>query len=643
MFISDLINKSAQERDKSMAKIIVFVPSSRMLKQAEDLIREHHIEARAISTDSEHILGILKKERERGAMVAVARGNHAHLIKENTDMPLSEMCLSGQELMVLVHKAMSLCENKQDLIALVGFYNMFTDIEPIARVLGVNTHIYYASGSKAVEDTVRQAHRDGAKVIIGGEIAMKCAQEMGMKTLFLDSTKESLWTAIMQAKRICFGIESEQRKAQEIMSLINYSFDAVLRLDQDGVIRIANGNAEIAFHMPAGQLAGRYILDLLKVPEDSPLKKALLERRNAYSSVVLIGEEEYAVNLAALHEDGVYAGAILSMQRFRRMDSLKEDAWIRDAAKKQRAVRTLGEYTYASEAMKQLKEDAQIIAPYDLPVLITGAHGTNRARLAEAIHNAGKRPDKPFVRMDMSIMPAQLQEQNLTITGGQNRQVTPLEMAMSGTVLVENIEMLSDAAQVLLLYICRNRWILGANGQPAFPVSCRIMATAGEGLAKAVEQGRFSRSLFLELSRITLRIPSLDEREKDLRQIISEQMDHFTRRHGKQVKLRGDALSAMLSYEWIYDEGEVADMVEKIVLFAADAEIGRELVERVMMYRMPVEKEEAPVSRVYVQGEEEEEIRQALSAYRGNRSQVADALGMSKTTLWRKMKKYRLI
>jgi len=626
-----------------MAKIIVFVPSSRMLNQAEDLIRERHIEARAISTDSEHILGILEKERERGAMVAVARGNHAHLIKENTDMPLSEMCLSGQELMVLVHKAMSLCESKSDLIALVGFYNMFTDIEPIARVLDVNARIYYASGSKAVEATVHQAHKDGAKVVIGGEMAMRCAQTLGLKALFLDSTRESLMTAIMQAKRICYGIESEQRKAQEITSLMNYSFDAVLRLDKDGIVRIANGNAEIAFHMPAGQLSGRYILDLLKVPEDSPLKKALLERRNAYSSMVLIGDEEYVVNLAALHEGGVYAGAILSMQRFGRMNSLREDAWLRDAAKKQRAVRTLSEYAYTSEAMKRLKEDAQKVAPYDLPVLITGAHGTDRARLAEAIHNAGKRPDKPFIRMDMSIMPGALQEQNLTIIGGQNRPVTPLEMAMTGTVLIENVEMLSSAAQVLLLYICRNHWILGANGQPAFPVSCRIMTTAGEGLVKAVEQGTFSLPLFLELARVTLRIPSLSEREKDIRQIISEQMDHFTRKYRKQVKLRGDALDTLLSYQWIYDEGEVADLVEKIVLFAADAEIGRELVERVMAYRIYVDKTHAIAADEQTLENEAEEIRQALANYRGNRGQVAEALGMSKTTLWRKMKKYKLI
>ena len=626
-----------------MAKIIVFVPSSRMLKQAEDIIRERHIDARAISTDSEHVLGILEKERERGAMVAVARGNHAHLIKANTDMPLSEMCLSGQELMVLVHKAMSLCENKKDLIALVGFYNMFTDIEPITRVLGANAHIYYASGSKAVESTVRRACEDGAKVIIGGEMAMKCAQELGLKVLFLDSTHESLMTAIAQAKRICYGIESEQRKSQEIMSLMNYSFDAVLRLDQDGIVRIANGNAEIAFHLPAGQLSGRYILDLLKVPEDSPLKKALLERKNAYSSMVTIGEEEYVVNLASMYEEGTYVGALLSMQRFMRMNSFREDAWVRDAAKKYRAEKTIGEYTYASQCMRQLKEDVLNIAPYDLPVLITGAHGTNRARLAEAIHNAGRNPKKPFVRMDMSIMPAAMQEQNLTITGGQNRAITPLEMAMTGTVLIENVELLSEVAQVLLLHICRNRWILGANGQPAFPVSCRIMATAGEELGRAVEQGKFSRLLFLELSRIMLRIPSLHEREKDLKQIIGEQLDHFGRKYGKRVRLQPDALSILLSHNWQYDEGEVADIIEKIVLFAANDEIGRELVERVMAYRLVSKREMAESVNVHMQGEEEEEIRQALADFRGNRALVAQKMGMSKTTLWRKMRKYKLI
>ena len=626
-----------------MAKIIVFVPESNMISQAEDIIQEKQLDAKVIFTDSDHILSILRSERARGALVAVARGNQAHLIKENSDIPLSEIVITGQELALLISKAKSLCESPEDSIALIGFYSMFSDVKPIAKALQANVKVYYAANSNAVNGMVQQAYDEGAKLIIGGEKAISYAKKLGVRTLFLNPMKESISAAIMMGKRICYGIENEQKKTSEFMSLMDYTFDAVIRLDRDGIVNMVNANAELAFHMPSNMLIGRFIFDMIEQGEESIIKRAVLERREVHATILRIAGKEYIANLAMLGGAEHLEGFILSMQSFNHVDSADLSVGAEVAAASNPAVRKLAEYNYPSEKIHQLCEDAGNIAGYDLPVLITGHFGTDKVRLAECIHNASPRSGKPFIRLDLASVPSDLQQTMMSVVSGARHQKTAFESALSGTVLIENIELLTPQVQPYLMYILKKGWVLDANIQPAFPVNCRIIATTNVPLNDISMQGKFSAELYNELSRISLYVPSLSERSEDIDALIDEKMVEMGQKYKRMIQLNREQRNLLKTCSWQGDELELTQFIEKLVMLAVDHEVDEALILRVKRYTNMVEDAETQTEGTDEPEGEMAELMSLIDQYHGNREQIANALGISKTTLWRKLKKYGLI
>lgn len=633
-----------------MAKIIALLPNAHMLAQAEAVIRKDNMDAAAVITDSEHVLDVLKTAEGQGALVAVARGNHAHLIKESTNIPLAEIRLNGQEIASLIHRAKLLLEpsegDERPLIALVGFYNMFTAHEPLAKILNANVRVYYAMDSHSITQTVDAACADGAKVVVGGEIAISRAEANGVRSLFLDSMEGSVSDALMTARRILFAIELEKQMTDEFMSLLNYSFDAIVKLNAAGEILIANYMTEKAFHTPAKELIGRNINTLIEIRPGSPLASAFSGRKNAFSAVVQIAKEEYVANLAALTKNGAFEGFILSMQEFRHIDAMEEEIRANRSLRENVARRTLDEYNYPSELMRQLKADAAVVAQYDLPLLITGVYGTDKCRIAESIHNAGIRHKRPFVRLDLSTLPSAVRAAQLMAAspmetaGGERRVKTAVELAYGGTLLIENAELLEGDAQVQLLSILKDNWVQYPDGRRAFSVNARVICTTDVDLERRAYDGGFSLPLYTHMARTTLRVPSLAERAEDMNTLISELVEKHSARYKKYVRLQAKARAALASSPWRDDEMGLNNFLEKTVLYASANEVDADFVRRLMPERA---EGAAPVRpSPIVDSTEEAELLSVMQTYHGNRALMARALDISKTTLWRRMKKYNM-
>lgn len=619
------------------------MPTKAMLEQAEKLIREFDLDAVARLTDSEHVLSMLEEEEAKGALVAVARGNHAHIIKEKAGIPIAEIRLTGQELALLIRQAQRMCGHKNALIALVGFFNMFSDPEPIAQVLEANVRTYYAESSAAIPSIVECARRDGAEIIIGGKMAIEYAQGINMKAVFLDAASNSIRDAIFVARRILYGIEIERHKTTEFMALFNSSFDAIVKLDTQGQILIANYMAEKAFHMPMSKLIGGNIHSYMELGSESPLYRALNERKRIFAAIAKIGSNKYVANLATLENNGAFDGFILSLQEFERIDAMEEEIRVNRYMNEKRAHHTLREYTYPSECMRRLKDEAAAVAQYEMPILITGEYGTDKERLAESIHNAGVRRNQSFERLDLAMLTPAMQEKKLYASSGGAKMKSPFESAHMGTLLIENIDLLCSGAQLQLLNILKEKWLLNEDGSSALPVNCRIICTASEQLRLMAESGSFSRALYMEIARITLYMPSLSERKTDIDQMIDEYISQYSSKYKKFVSITPEAKARLISYPWPTNDLGFSYFLEKLVLFSENNTVDEADVIHMMDRQDPDSRKKSTRVPVIVANEEEARLIAALETYYGDRTRMAAALGISKTTLWRRLKKYRLL
>ena len=628
-----------------MSKLIIATPNTVMFNQAVEVIENAGLDAKVLLVSSQNVLETVARERENGATVVVARGNHAHLIKTHTDMPLIEIVLSGQELAVLIEQAAAVAGKPRPKIALIGFRYMFSDPEPFARILGVDVSIYYASSTEGIPETVEQIQTDGADVIIGGEIALQHAERIGLKSVFLGSSKASMLTAISMAGRVLYGIEMEQRRSLEFMSLLDYSFDVILKLDALGNIQIANYMAEKTFKRRASDLIGKNIAELLEVSEGNQLSDALSQNKNAYSIIVRSKDDAFVANVASIVVQELSEGYILSMQEFGRIDELEEQVRTDRVHKASRATATFGAMKTNADAMKEVYQEAAQYAQYDRAVLITGVFGTEKSEMAQCIHNASMRRKNPFVSINLTGLTEQMQLARFSGVQGEREVRSVFEMAHTGTLYIEHVDLLSAHAQLQLLSVLREGYLVRADARPVLPVNVRLICATNKDLYELVSRGVFLEALYLSITQLEVKLPSLGQRIEDMPVLIERFIHRFSEKYKKYVYLQPEAQALIHAQPWEMDVMQLELFIEKLVILAKDKHLDAAFVQKYLPKPKPIPQstteavQPAKVPPVYY-SKEHEQIVDALRTNKGNRMKTAQALGMSKSTLWRKMKKH---
>ena len=305
-----------------MSKLIIAVPNQSMYDQAREVLTEEQMQADVLITSSQSVVADVRAVQAGQDAVVIARGYHAYLLRHQTDIPLVDIVLSGQEIALLAQRAVGLCKKTNPQIAFIGFHSMFSDPAPFAQMLHADLRVYLAHDPSSIPETVDMALSEGADVIVGGELALEHARRQGAVSLFLSSTKESLIMALRTARRVQYGMSMEKNRTQEFSALFDHSFDAILKLDRAGCVLLANSMAEKAFRLPAHLLVDRPLTDLLDLGPGDALSTAISERRDVYAAVVRTKGEDYVANLAVLHAEEGTEGFLLSLQAFKQIDEL---------------------------------------------------------------------------------------------------------------------------------------------------------------------------------------------------------------------------------------------------------------------------------------------------------------------------------
>ena len=624
-----------------MSKIVIVVPNQMMVSQAENAAHALGVDATILLESSHTVVESVKREREKGAAIAIARGNHANLLLNETDIPLIEIVLSGQNMALLFAEAKKLCGDiPQPKIALVGFRNMFGDVSTLSQVLSIRVDTYFASRSDELPGAVEQAVAAGADIIIGGEITMEHARKLGVRHLFLHSTQDSIETAITTAKRMLYAIELEKHNAAEFASLVNYSFDAVLKLDASGSIAVANYMAEKIFRCTGDALHGRNIAELIDLSSPvHPINAAMREKRSAYAIAVMAGKQALIANLASINVDSENVGFILSLQEFKKIEELEEQVRKERYSKGYVATQTFDHICSESPAMNEVKETAMKYARYDLPVLLMGDVGVGKRALAECIHNASLRKRSPFVAVDCGGLSAQMQQTQF-MGAPDGRTKGAFEIAHTGTLLIEHVALLDEYCQYQLLNVLKHGCLAGLDGRMMLPVDVRVICTTGRDLYERMREGRFLEPLYCMLTQLELAVPPLSERGEDLPGLLDQAIEKYSTLYRKYVHLSSDAREMIYAQSWGGNVLQLQLFCEKLLLLADDKLITGDFVARHLPRSFAIAQRPSAPAPLVVHSTEEAQLIEALEKCGGSRTLAADMLGVSKTTLWRRMKKF---
>lgn len=623
-----------------MSKLVIAVPNQIMVTQAENAARSLGVDATVLLENSRTVVESVKREREHGAAVAIARGNHANLLLHETDMPLVEIVLSGQNMAMLFSEARRQCKKENARIGLVGFRNMFGDTSTLAQVLGVNVMPFLANRTDELRMCTQKAAEAGVDIVIGGEIVAEEAEKLGLKHLFLHSTQDSIETAIAVAKRILYAIEMEKHNAAEFASLVNYSFDAVLKLDAQGNVAVSNYMAEKIFRRRGEALHGMHLSELIDLgSESNPIRAAMRDKRSVYAITVKAGNQALIANFAAINVEGQNVGFILSLQEFQKIEDLEEQIRKERYSKGYVAMQTFDDLRTVSPMMREVKETAMKYARYDLPVMLIGEVGVGKRALAECIHNFSLRKRNPFVSVDCGGLSAKMQQTQFMGDGHSTKGA--FEIAHTGTLLIEHVSMLDEYCQYQLLHVLKHSCLVGLDGRMMLPVNIRVICTTGKDLYQCVRDGKFLEPLYCMLTQLELLVPPLCERAEDLPALLDMTIEKYSTHYRKYVHLLPEARELIYAQPWGGNILQLSLFCEKLLILADDKQITGEFVRRHLPRSFaPAQQSTQRSLPMVVHSEEEAQLIEALEKHGGSRSLAAEALGVSKTTLWRRMKKF---
>ena len=302
-----------------------------------------------------------------------------------------------------------------------------------------------------------------------------------------------------------------------------------------------------------------------------------------------------------------------------------------------------------SSAMEELLERLRVAAPTRSTVLIVGESGSGKELVANALHQNSPRAAGPFVAINCGAIPGEILESELfghekgAFTGAHQRRIGLIERASGGTLFLDEISELSPDLQVKLLRVLEERHIMRVGGTTQIPVDFRLVAATNRDLAKWVEDGRFRQDLFYRLKVVELHIPPLRQRKEDIPLFVQHFLEHFNRELGRDVHgVHPAVMAAFKRQRWPGNVRELRNLIESMVLFARDVEIG--LDDLPAEYRAPtppVTVEESGEWRPRPMAEiEREAILRTVEHTGGHRARAADLLEIGLRTLQRKLKEY---
>lgn len=574
-----LFHQPGTQEDNSMAKVAVLVPSQELCNLAQPLVGTFpSITLMTLEYIKTSQAESRARELERqGCDLIVARGVQARIIKQSVKLPVVEISVTLQELASVMLELKSELALPCPRIGLIGVANMFSDTSRFNELFGIELKLYMVRQNEELANAVSQAQADGCVGVIGGDIVCETARQKKLAYKYIPTGSESVHNALNFASRVGYAIDLEKHNSAEINALLNYTFNGIIQVDSSGVIRRVNRIGYSLLGQASSTLLGCSIYDALPNLNRTMLEDALLRGKEAYSFLLDINHKGVVVNIAPILVDSQIEGAVLTFQEGQRLIDMDSEIR-RELYQRGFVARYNFDNIICDDPETQaLFELAKRISKFSAPILLTGETGSGKNLLAQCIHNESLLRKNTFVTIDCS---AWLPE--------------TLDNMLFGNYTVRKDSSVDSYAE---------------------------MAQDGT----------------LYLSHVEM-LP-LRRHRGDILGWTAFYLDEWQEKYKRYVHLTQGAQRYLQEYEWPGNLDQLNSVCERLVLLTQKRNIDevflRQQLEQIAPRTLPGTEQ-----IVLYKDQKAVEIAALLKKHHGNRQQVAAELGVSKTTLWRYLKKY---
>lgn len=437
---------------------------------------------------------------------------------------------------------------------------------------------------------------------------------------------------------------------KNLEAIFNSLSDGILVLDNDLKITHANKAAERITGFSANEVLGQSCTDILQgnlcgtecfMAETWDQQH---ERDEIQVEMIRKDGEQRTLQLktSLLHDpEGKAIGVVVVFRDLTELDRLKEEL-----KERYRFHNIIGK----SHPMLKVYNLIRQLAPLDTTVLIEGETGAGKELVARAIHYQSPRTDKPLVKVNCSVLSVSILESELfghvkgSFTGALYDKRGRFEEADGGTIFLDEIGDISPLIQSKLFRVLEHKEFERVGENRLRKVDIRIITATNRDLKELVQKGQFREDLYYRLKVVPIHLPPLRERREDIPLLVSHFIDRFNQKMGRHIQgVSKEAIAAILNYEWPGNVRELEHAIEyafavcngdQIAFYDLPPEVSR-------LAGRPVIKDDTGIETA--PQDQTIRLREALKRAKGNHSEAARLLGISRATLWRKLKAQHLI
>jgi PAS domain S-box-containing protein len=591
----------------------------------------------------------LARELElKGASAIISTSGTAYELKKHIQIPVIQANPTHFDLLEILKFLEEEAKIINEKIALVLHFSRKIEIDKIQPFLKNRIKLFHYENEEDLRGIVNNIFKSNYKVLVGGPTSIYFAREFGMRCFLLNLGKETLLNAIDKAREIIYYREKDREKTQELQTILNLFPDGIMVTDCEGIISFCNKKALIILGLDKNEVIGQNICQIMKDPTWSDVYK------KGFKQVDIIkeykGTKFFTIRQPVIVNNKI-VGAVGTLQEISKIEKLEHQY---------RRFQTLGltaKYHFKdiigeSEVFKKTIEQAKAYSKVDSTILIEGETGTGKEMFAQSIHNLSSRKEGPFVAINCAALPENLLESELmgyeegAFTGAKRGGKAGLfELAHKGTIFLDEINQIPLQLQSRILRVIQEKQVMRLGGDRVIPVDVRIIAATNEDLKKLIREGRFRDDLYFRLNVLNLRIPSLKERSEDIPLLIDYYIKKFSEIYGPIKSLSDTAYHFLLNYSWPGNVRELMNFVERYVVLCKNNLVFNDVdyVKEYIMKKEIICQNNIRPDALYVKMDtlenmENQLIRQILQKTGGNKLQAALLLGISRTTLWKKLK-----
>ncbi len=621
-----------------VVKIRVFIPHLELKEIFENVVDELPSYDN-VQIETTYIFGtpdVLSQNWD--ADILVARGMTHDVLRDMfPDKHVVQIQLSSFD----IFDALVQCRKLQAKKIALCLHNVeIHNLDSLQELCGASIRMYDVADEQSAEAAVCEAASEGADTFVGAGTMCGICDRRGLRRVHIHTKHDAVVAAMQEALNAAKTINLERTRSEIINIMLNHNEDGIIAIDDKGRILAINNQAYRVFQLSTvGELIGQPLSSVGASGE----WKQLLENGSGKDRIICLHDKKYYVQYKPLSEMEAGAGALIFIKNTDRI--IEEESRIRRglSGKGLTAKYTFEDILGQSAAIRENIRMAERYSGVNSNVLIIGETGTGKELFAHSIHQASKRSHQPFVALNCAALPENLLESELfgyeagAFSGAsKGGKIGLFELAHKGTIFLDEIGEIPITLQAKLLRVLQEKEIRRIGSTSVHPVDVRVISATNINMEEKIKEGQFRSDLYYRLNLLDISIPPLRERKEDIQELVDHYLTRFACEMGKSIPtVTKDAARILKEHSWPGNVRELRNICERLTVLNDTSIIDEELLCRLKIFR---KEETFSVGETADSGEDS--VYDRLKP-RKKKKDLAEELGVSRTTLWRMAKKQK--